>query len=110
MGFAGGPNEVLVANQTLVARCMGEMEIAVAGVCMVSITINSRSQMADGMCHVLPNALFRWYSVLSGVMFAARCPSKPIICSLMLAGARCLYPSASDTRYFCWYCHGANRW
>ena len=44
------------------------------------------------------------------VMFAARCPSKPIICSLMLAGARCWCPSASDTRYFCWYCHGANRW
>ena len=89
MGFGGGPKGVLVASQMLVARCIGEMGTAVAGVCAMSITRSNNNQMADGTCHVLPNALFRWYSVSSGVMLAVCCPSKPIICSLIWAGAWC---------------------
>ena len=54
MGFGGDPKGVLVASQMLVARCIGEMGTAVAGVRAISITRSNNNQMADGTCHVLP--------------------------------------------------------
>ena len=57
------------------------------------------SHVAVGTCHVLPNALFRWYSVGSCVILAVCVPENPIICSRIAAGARLVVPCCDVTRY-----------
>ena len=52
-----------------VALCIGDAVRPAPGVGMVSMMMRRSSQTAEGMCHVFPKALFRWYSILSCVMF-----------------------------------------
>ena len=78
---------------------MGVYLTAVAGMARVLSRRMKSSHVAVGTCHVLPNALFRWYSVGSCVILAVCEPENPIICSRIDAGARLVVPCCDVTRY-----------
>ena len=78
---------------------LGVYLTAVAGMARVLSRRMKSSHVAVGTCHVLPNALFRWYSVGSCVILAVCEPENPIICSRIDAGARLVVPCCDVTRY-----------